>query len=252
MEAKAKFAKKSGTENAQKEAPKDSRGKKGDSKTILIAVIVLLVLAAAAVLVFGGFLQPQGGTEQAAIAFADTTSFGKVVGLYGSLFAGAQGCEFDKFISLAETSAGTTVPAEEKEKMRPHFETAKKCMPSLAKKAEKQADWKFKVTYSFDMPAACDDNELVDLFKGDQLGISGGFVIVDLKEKTAESPAVPEGASFTSWDQGFTELEASMKEAQAAAGADSKAMMDCSVVGSLAMYKYALASMGELYEVPAE
>jgi hypothetical protein len=43
-----------------------------------------------------------------------------------------------------------------------------------------------------------------------------------------------------------------MKEAETAAGADSKTMMDCSVVGSLAMYKYALASMEELQVAPTE
>ncbi|MFH1235216.1 MAG: hypothetical protein V1493_06400 [Candidatus Diapherotrites archaeon] len=250
MEAKAKVARKNSAKEAKEEGEID--GPKSGSKMLWIAVAVFLVLAAAAVLVFGGFLQPQGGTEQEAIALSDTTPFGKVVGLYGGLFAGAQDCDFEKFVSLAELSIGTTVPAEEKEKMRPHFETAKKCMPLLAKKAEKEADWKFKVTYSFDVPASCDDNELAGMFKSDQLGISGGFVKVDLKEKTAEMPVVPEDALFTSWEQDFTELEASMKEAETAAGADSKAVMDCSIVGYIAMYKYSLASMDELQVLPAE
>ncbi|MCX6802694.1 MAG: hypothetical protein NT067_06310 [Candidatus Diapherotrites archaeon] len=244
MEAKARAFRKSSAEQAPKESL--AGHEKSGSKTLWIAVAVFLVLAAAAVIYFGGVLKPQGGTEEEAIAFADTTAFGKLILLYDGLFAGGKDCGFEKFVSLLEAQAGTSMTSDEKSAFQPYFESAKQCMPSLAKKAEKAEDGTFTVSYSFEVPASCTDTELADMVKNDMLGISDSSVKVDLKAKKAEQPGLPAGASFTSWEAGLEDLETSIKEAKESAGTDSETMMDCSLVGSLAMYSYTLASMDSI------
>ncbi|MEM0360708.1 MAG: hypothetical protein QXK06_05220 [Candidatus Diapherotrites archaeon] len=245
-----------GLSKKDKKRDSDVTGKKENftpnagSKKFLFAIAVFLVLVIALAFVFfSGFFQSTG-TEAEAIAFADETAFGKVALFYEDLFVEAKKCDFEKFVSFAEKHSGVAVTEEDKDEMRPYFESASKCIPSLSKKAEKKADWKFDVLYSIKVPASCDDNTIAGFLDANKLGIESVSLKVDLKEKKAELPPLPEDSVFSSWQEELEKIETELKNAEELGGKDTKAVLGCSLTGSMAMYKYfmdALDGMGGSY-----
>ncbi|GAH28147.1 unnamed protein product [marine sediment metagenome] len=173
--------------------------------------------------------------EAQAIELADESAFGKFSGWYGDVLERGNNCDFDMFVSISEKT-GMVMDEEEKDSLKPYFDSVKQCLPSLEKKAEKIEGDKYQIIYSFESTSSC--KKLVEeLIMSSQLkSIHNQAVVVDLKTKEVEMPDAP--AVINSWENAYELLETQMKQIEAIYKEDIEAIIDCSMVGSFAMFQY--------------
>jgi len=203
-----------------------------------MAVKILAVFAFALLfssLFLSGCLWQQGG-EQSAIELADSTGFGKFLDYMAKANARGHKCDFDKFAAVFQKLGGSF---DDMDTERGYFETAKTCIPTLEKKAEKIRGSEYSVGYSFTVPDTCKNQDLAEFVNRTNpiSDLNSKSVLVNFETGETKEPPLPEGEMMaSSWDELYILVSGGEAQDIEFFGGDVNTVRDCDATASLAGY----------------